>query len=90
MIIPKVEVNQTVRLVHRCLQFEILVKTRTNNPSQKSVVVECVVKPAMDCQSRPYKQIRHGMTENTRTTDSGYTLVQRCRCTSPNEVTDTD
>jgi len=54
-IMYTVEINQTARHKHRCLSFEMLVKTRTNNVSQKSVVVECVMKPTIYCQSSPYE-----------------------------------
>ena len=42
-----------------------------HNPSQKSVVLESSVKPV--------RQPRFGLTEDSRTTDSGSELVQSAR-----------
>ena len=45
----KVKVAQSVRCVYSCLQFRILMEMSTNNPSQKSAVLEffCQIKPML-------------------------------------------
>ena len=34
------QVNQSVKCVHSCLRLTILIKISTNNPSQKSEVID--------------------------------------------------
>ena len=41
------QVNQSARYVHSCLQFATLIKTSTNNPCQKSVVIESSAKRSL-------------------------------------------
>ena len=40
---------QVVGYVHSWSELAILIKTSTNNPSQKSVVLESCVKPGLGC-----------------------------------------
>ena len=58
------QVNQYVRYVHCCLELATLIKMSTNNPCQKSVVLDSSVKPI--------QQTKLGLVENSRPTDSGY------------------
>ena len=43
------QVNQCVRYDHRYLELVILIKTSTNNPNRKSVVLESFAKPSLGC-----------------------------------------
>ena len=45
------QVNQSARYLHRCLELAILMKTSTDNPSQKSMVLESFAKLSLGCQT---------------------------------------
>ena len=88
MLIPKIKdnslqfkgkfscmVKQSVRYVHRCLEFAILRKMSTNNPSQKSVVLEFSVKPSLGCQGLVWQKIQEPLTQDNCATQVNQNFV---------------
>ena len=62
--------NQFIRHGHSCLKLAVLIKMSTNNPGQRSVVLDSSIKLSLD---------RLGLTKDSRATDSGGKLPQSGR-----------
>ena len=58
----KVNVQQSDRHVHSCLELVILIKTSIYNPSQKSVVLESSVKPRQSSPALVWQKFQKPMT----------------------------